>query len=95
MGVGRKLVVIAGVAAVANVASAQQKVTGPVAVYWMSAATQTRFSMPGAGGGAGDQIPSRINAMMGGGGGANKTLMPAGLRQTNPAPAADHLPPQG
>ncbi len=38
---GRKLAVLAGAGIAATAASAQppQKVTGPVAVYWMSAAT--------------------------------------------------------
>jgi hypothetical protein len=49
MGLGRNIILVAGVAAFANVASAQQKVTGPVAVYWMSASTQTGFGMPGVG----------------------------------------------
>ncbi len=44
MGMGRKLALVAGTAAVATTAIttsaiAQQKVTGPVAVYWMSAQT--------------------------------------------------------
>jgi len=103
MSLGRKLVVIAGVAAVANVAAngagAQQKVTGPVAVYWMSAQTQTGFGMPGAGGaGGGRPDAGAMMRMMtgGGGGGANKSLsLQLGSSQTNPAPAADHLPPQG
>jgi len=103
MGLGRKLALVAGVAAVANAAFAQpagQKVTGPIAVYWMSASTQSGFGMPGAGGGAGGGRPSAgaiMSAMMGGGGGgANKSLMlQLGSSQSNPAPAAEHLPPQG
>ena len=99
MALGRHLVVIVGVAAVANVADAQQKVTGPVAVYWMSAATQTGFGMPGAGGvGGGKPDAQAMMRMMmgGGGGGANKSLtLQLGSSQTSPAPAADHLPPAG
>ena len=102
MRLGRKLALLAGVAATAvslNTATAQQgqKVTGPIAVYWMSAATQTGFGMPGAGGGGKPNMGAMMSAMMGGGGGgANKTLqLDLGSSQTTPAPAADHLPPQG
>lgn len=91
MGSVRRIIVVAGVAAIANVASAQQKVTGPVAVYWMSAATQTGFGMPGAAG----NPQAMMQAMMGGGG-ATKTLsLQLGSSQAAAAPAADHLPPQG
>jgi len=100
MGLGRKLALVAGAAAIATVtiasgATAQQKVTGPVAVYWMSAQTQTGFGMPGAGGGKPD-AGAMMRMMMGGGGGASKTLqLDLGSSQTNAAPAADHLPPAG
>ena len=97
MGPGRKIALIVGVAATATAATAQtgQKVTGPVATYWMSAQTQTGFGMPT---GAGSPDPMAImRQMMGGGaGGANKSLtLQLGSGQTNAAPAADHLPPQG
>ena len=94
MGLGRKLALVAGGAAVATTAAAQQKVTGPIAVYWMSAQTQTGFGMPamGAGGGRPD-TGAMMRAMMGGGG-ATKTLqLQLGSGQTTGAPAADHLPP--
>jgi hypothetical protein len=94
---GRKLALVAGAAAIATTAVAQQKVTGPVAVYWMSAQTQTGFGMPamGAGGGGKPDTGAMMRAMMGGGG-ASKTLqLQLGSGQTNPAPAADHLPPAG
>ncbi|WP_296596400.1 hypothetical protein [Phenylobacterium sp.] len=102
MGLGRKLALVAGAAAIATVtitsgAVAQQKVTGPVAVYWMSAQTQTGFGMPsmGAGGGGRPDAGAMMRAMMGGGG-ASKTLhLDLGSSQTNAAPAADHLPPSG
>jgi len=102
MGLGRKLALVAGAAAiaittVATTATAQQKVTGPVAVYWMSAQTQTGFGMPsmGAGGGGRPDTGAMMRAMMGGGG-ASKTLqLDLGSSQTNGAPAADHLPPSG
>ena len=99
MGQGSKLALVAGAAAVVVTpfaAAAQQKVTGPVAVYWMSAQTQTGFGMPsmGAGGGRPD-TGAMMRAMMGGGG-ATKTLqLDLGSSQTNAAPAADHLPPAG
>jgi hypothetical protein len=94
MGLARKVVVVMGGVAVASVASAQQKVTGPVAVYWMSASTQTGFGMPGAGGAAAN--PRAMMRAMMGGGGANKSLtLQLGSGQTAPAPAADHLPPPG
>ena len=69
MGRGHKLALVAGVAAIATTATAQQKVTGPVAVYWMSAQTQTGFGMPsmGAGGGKPD-TGAMMRAMLGGGG---------------------------
>jgi hypothetical protein len=100
MGLGRKLALVAGAAALANAAVAQpagQKVTGPIAVYWMSAQTQTGFGMPSmGGGGGGPDAGAMMRMMMGGGGGASKTLqLDLGSSQTNPAPAAEHLPPQG
>ncbi|MES2722582.1 MAG: hypothetical protein V4656_05465 [Pseudomonadota bacterium] len=100
MGPGRRIALIAGAAAVTTVAApiamAQQKVTGPVATYWMSAQTQTGFGIPGAGGAP--DTSAMMRAMMGGGGAgaASKSLMlQLGSGQTAPAPAADHLPPQG
>jgi hypothetical protein len=99
MGLGRKLALVAGAAALATAATAQpagQKVTGPVAVYWMSAQTQTGFGMPGMGGGGGGPDAGAMMRAMMGGGGASKTLqLDLGSSQTSPAPTADHLPPQG
>jgi hypothetical protein len=97
MGLAHKLALVAGVAAFSTTAVAQQKVTGPVATYWMSAQTQTGFGMPamGAGGGGRPDTSAMMRAMMGGGG-ATKTLqLQLGSGQTNAAPAADHLPPAG
>ena len=97
MGLGRRIALVAGVAAASTAATAQpqQKVTGPVAVYWMSAQTQTGFGMPTAGGAAPNPM-AMMRQMMGGGGGANKSLtLQLGSSQTSAAPAADHLPPQG
>lgn len=97
MGPGRKIALIAGVAAAATAATAQtgQKVTGPVAVYWMSAQTQTGFGMPSAGGGGRPDPQAMMRAMMGGGAAAKTLNLDLGSSQTNAAPAADHLPPQG
>ena len=100
MSLGRKLALVAGAAAVATTAIAtsaagQQKVTGPVAVYWMSAQTQTGFGMPAMGAGGGQPDTSAMMRAMMGGGGATKTLqLQLGSGQTNAAPAAEHLPPR-
>ncbi len=101
MGMGQRLALLAGAAAVATAASAQpagQKVTGPIAVYWMSAATQSGFGMPGAGGASG-QRPSMtsIMKMMSGGGEASHSLLlqlGSSTKPTSP-PQAEHLPPAG
>lgn len=96
-GIAVKLVLAAGAVAAAGGATAQppQKVTPPIAVYWMSASTQTGFGMPGMGGGRPDP-GAMMRMMMGGGGAANRTLtLQLGSSQTNPAPTADHLPPAG
>ncbi len=95
MGFGRKLALVAGAAAIATTAMAQQKVTGPVAVYWMSAQTQTGFGMPAMGGGAKPDAGAMMRMMMGGGGASKSLQLDLGSSQTNPAPAADHLPPSG
>lgn len=96
----RKLALAAGVAAFAlgatmgATAQPAQKVTGPVATYWMSAQTQTGFGLPSAASGRPD-TGAMMRAMMGGGG-ASKTLeLQLGSSQANAAPAADHLPPAG
>jgi hypothetical protein len=99
MGVWGKLALCAGVTAIAGVAFAQpaQKVTGPIATYWMSAATQSGFGMPGMGGGAGGRpSASQIMAMMQGGGAAQHTLtLQLGSAQKAAGPQAEHLPPNG
>lgn len=118
MGMGQKLVLLAGAAVLATTASAQpagqkkaaapaqkvaapaqQVVTGPVAVYWMSAATQSGMGIPGMGGGAGGGgRPSMtdIMKMMKGGGGAqhNLTLQLGSNQKPSGPPSAEHLPPQ-
>jgi hypothetical protein len=84
-------------------AQARQEVTGPVAVYWMSAQTTSGMAamMGGMGGGPGGGRPS-MGAMMGmmmgggmGGGGAQQSLILqlGSSRAPQGAPSADHLPP--
>jgi hypothetical protein len=97
MNTGMKVALAATVAACASGATAQtgQKVTGPIAVYWMSAQTQSGFGMP-TGGGNPDPMAMMRQMMGGGAGGANKSLtLQLGSSQANAAPAAQHLPPQG
>jgi hypothetical protein len=102
MGMGRRVVLVAGATAIAGVAFAQQqqpqqKITGPVAVYWMSAATQTGFGLGGLGGGGGRPSMGQIMGMLGGGGGgATKTLkLDLGSSRAPQGEAnAEHLPPQ-
>jgi hypothetical protein len=81
---------------VAGAALAQpaQKVTGPVATYWVSAQTQSGFSMAGGGGGAPDR-GAMMRMMMGGGSGAQHllTLQLGSARKPAGAPQAEHLPP--
>jgi hypothetical protein len=86
-----------------------QVVTGPVAVYWMSAQTSSGFGAGMTGGGAGGPGGGRggrpsMGAMMGmmtggglGGGGAqhNLILQLGSSRKPTGAPQAEHLPPQG
>jgi hypothetical protein len=72
-----------------------QKVTGPVATYWMSAQTQTGFGMPGAG--ARPSASAMMNAMMGRGSGAQHSLVLqlGSARAADGEPEAEHLPPPG
>jgi hypothetical protein len=90
---GRKLALVAAVTAIGGAAGAQpaQKVTGPVADYWVSAQTQTGFGM-----GAGGPSASSIMGAMGGRGSNAQHLLTLQLGSTRKAtgePAADHLPP--
>ncbi|THD63239.1 hypothetical protein [Phenylobacterium sp.] len=98
MRIGHRMALLTGAAVVASAATAQpaQKVTGPVAVYWMSASTQSGFGMPGAGGG-GRPSMSQIMGMMNGGGGAQHSLVLQLGSSEHPAgdPSAEHLPPTG
>jgi len=110
--------ILAGVSAAALAAGAvqaqpkpapvKQVVTGPVAVYWMSAQTSTGFGaglMSGGGQGAGrpgrPSMGSALGMMMGGGlggGGPQKSLilqLGSSRRPAGGEPQADHMPPQG
>ncbi|CAN7200756.1 hypothetical protein LJR219_000537 [Phenylobacterium sp. LjRoot219] len=91
-------IAIAAVAAVAGSAAAQsaQKVTGPVATYWMSAQTQSGFGMMGAGGGQPDR-GAMMRMMMGGGQGPQHALILqlGSSQKPQGAAEADHLPPAG
>ncbi|HEX2816074.1 MAG TPA: hypothetical protein VHN39_06755, partial [Phenylobacterium sp.] len=97
MRTGHKLSLLAGATIMATAAVAQpaQKVTGPIAVYWMSASTQSGFGMPGMSGG-GRPSMSQIMGMVNGGGGAQHslTLQLGSTQKPTGAPNADHLPPQ-
>ncbi|HEX3366199.1 hypothetical protein [Phenylobacterium sp.] len=97
MRTGHRILLLTGaaVAASAAVAQPQQKVTGPVAVYWMSAATQSGFGMPGGGGGRPSM--SQVMQMMNGGGGAQHSLVLQLGSSEHPSgpPSAEHLPPAG
>ena len=91
-------IAIAVVAALAGTATAQpaQKVTGPVATYWMSAETQSGFGMPGGAGGRPDR-GAMMRMMMGGGQGAQHSLVLqlGSSQKPQGPPQADHLPPSG
>ena len=93
----RPFAVTLGLAA-AGVAWSQpaQKVTGPVATYWMSAQTTSGFAMPGMSGGRPDR-GAMMRMMMGGGGGAQHllTLQLGSSRRPQGEPEAEHLPPAG
>lgn len=92
----RTTALVIGAAAVAGGASAQQqKVTGPVATYWMSANTSSGFGAGMMGGGR-PSMGSMMGAMMGGGSNVSKTLnlQLGSSRKAASDPAAEHLPPQ-
>lgn len=106
MGWGRKAAAAVVVLAAGGAADAQPKqvVTGPVAVYWVSAQTSSGMAammggMGGPGGGRRPSMGSMMGMMMGGGmsggGQAQKslTLQLGSSRTASGAPSADHLPP--
>lgn len=104
MGLSKRVALAAAVAISGGAAlgQPQQQVTGPVAVYWMSAATTSGFGagMMGAGApGASGARPGRgimpnMSALMGGGAAQKMLTLQLGSTQ-RPAgdPKADHLPP--
>ena len=102
MGWNRRIFMAGAVTALAGAAlgQPQQQVTGPIAVYWMSALTSSGFSLGGMSGGAPGGpgagrggIPN-IAAMMGGGGPSHSLTLQLGSSQRpSGAPNAEHLPP--
>lgn len=77
----------------------QQKVTPPVAVYWMSIDTASGLPMGGMGGGGGMSAMDMGRMMMGGGmeGGANRSMLLelGSQRHAGGTPAAAHEIPPG
>ncbi|HWA63829.1 MAG TPA: hypothetical protein VG939_20805 [Caulobacteraceae bacterium] len=79
----------------------RQAVTGPVAVYWMSASTQSGMGGMGMGGAGGGRRPSMAAMMMGGGrpdpnAFTHSLILQLGSARRAPgAPQAEHDPPQG
>lgn len=87
-----------GATAIAGGATAQQqKVTGPVSTYWMSADTMSGFGAAMAGGANGGRLGmgQMMGAMMGGGSNVSKTLRLDLGSSRKPAgePSAEHVPP--
>ena len=101
MALNRKAVVtvaavLAGGAVAGSAASQSQKVTGPVADYWVSAATTSgMLGSMGAAGGGRPSMGAMMGMAMGRGGGHQHTLnLQLGSTQAAAgAPQADHLPP--
>ena len=89
-------VLLAGAAGQAASAPGLQQVTGPVAVYWISASTST--GMGGMGGGGGRPSPQQMQAMM-----SNPNAVSHGLvlqlgserKPDGGDPTAEHDPPPG
>jgi hypothetical protein len=87
------------IAAIAPAVMAQQKVSPPIATYWMSVDTASGMPMGGAGGG-GPSMMDIGRMMMGGGmggGGANRSMLLelGSQRSASGAPAAAHEIPAG
>ena len=100
MNFGRMTLLAAGVAAAGMAASApaaHQPVTGPIAVYWMSAATTS--GMGGMMGGGGRPSMAAIMAMRNGGGASYSHSLVLQLgsseRPAGAGPNAEHDPPTG
>jgi hypothetical protein len=81
-------------AAAAAPPATQQKVTGPVAVYWVSAATSSGFGFGGLGSGQKKPSMGDILSMMRGGSGRpiHMLELALGSSRTAAGPAANHLP---
>lgn len=83
----------------AAVMAQQQKITPPVAVYWMSIDTASGLPMGGMGGGGGPSMMDIGRMMMGGGmeGGANRSMLLelGSQRSAGGTPAAVHEIPSG
>jgi len=99
MGMGKKLGLLAGAAIVATAATAQpagQKVTGPVAVYWMSAQTQSGFGVSGMAAGGRPSLSQMMGMISGGASAQHSLILQLGsVQKPTGAPTAEHLPPQG
>jgi hypothetical protein len=92
---GMAIAALAAAAGAASSAPSRQPVTGPVAVYWMSASTNTGMGGMMAGGGRANMM-----AMMSGGMNPNAVahtlvLQLGSARRPEGAPSAEHDPPAG
>jgi hypothetical protein len=78
-------------------AAGEQKVTGPVAVYWVSAATQSGFGMPSMGGGQRPSASEMMRMMQGGGAAQHNLLLQLGSSESPQGgpPHAEHQVPPG
>ena len=84
---------LAGSIAIAVPPKVEQKVTGPVATYWVSAATSTGMTAGMMGGGGRPAMGDIMRMMRGGGAQAQRSLtLQLGSTQKVADPAADHLP---
>lgn len=98
---GAAVVVVALLGSAANALAADQPVTGPVAVYWMSAATTSGMGGLGGPGGEGRPDPRAMMAMAFGGANpntANHSLVLQLGSSRSPAggiATAEHDPPEG
>jgi hypothetical protein len=100
MGSKYRTALAAGAAVLAGsalAAPAEQKVTGPVATYWMSTQTQTGFGMGMMGGGGGKPSIGSIMGAMRNSGTAQHTLtlQLGSSRKPAESPDAEHTPPDG
>lgn len=81
------VVIVAALSTAFPALAQQQKVTGPVAQYWVSAETAAGMHMGATGGGLGGMM----GRMMGGGDGGKRLMLQLGSAQPSPAdPLAQH-----